>query len=427
MTDLGRQMYEFAELLWPLPRSITGRGTRETLALIKDRLPSLELVDVPSGTKVFDWTVPREWRVDEAYVVKPDGERILDVDDNNLHLVGYSTPVDEVMELGELQEHLHSIPEMPGAIPYVTSYYTERWGFCLSHDQRESLPEGRYRVVIRSELFDGHLTYGELILPGETSDEVFLSTDVCHPSLANNELSGPVVATFLSAWLASLTNRRYTYRVVFVPETIGSIAYLSRNLEAMRKNIVAGFNISCVGDDRSYSYLPSRQQESRADRVALHVLGHMHPEFRRYSYLDRGSDERQYCSPGVDLPVCSVSRTKIGEYPEYHTSLDNLELITPSGLFGAYEVLAQCIECLENDVRPRVTVLCEPQLGRRGLYPTLSTRESGLQARAMMDLLAYSDGSRSLLEIADRIGRPMWELFELVDQLAEHGLLRLER
>jgi aminopeptidase-like protein len=317
------------------------------------------------------------------------------------------------------------LPDQPQAIPYVTSYYQPRWGFCLTHHQRQSLQPGDYRVLIDSELKEGNLTYGEILLPGESSQEVFLSTYVCHPSMANNELSGPVVLTFLLKWLSSLPRRRYTYRAVFIPETIGSIVYLSRNWQEMKARVIAGFNISCVGDDRAYSYLPSRTENTLADQVAQHVLQHTDENYHRYRFLDRGSDERQYCSPKIDLPVATVMRTKYGVYPEYHTSLDNLTVISPEGLFGGYTALQHCLQVLENNIRVSATVPCEPQLGRRGLYPTLSEKGSADLTRRMMDLLAYADGQRTLLEIAEKIASPMWELVPIVEQLLEHQLVEV--
>jgi len=422
MTEIGDSIYALAKELFPICRSITGNGVRKTLRILQAEVGMLEIHEVPTGQKAFDWEVPREWNIRDAYVIDPTGEKIIDFQQSNLNVVGYSVPVDKVVSLDELQEHLHSLPEQPNAIPYITSYYQERWGFCLTHTQRETLPPGQYRVMINSELEKGSLTYGEIILPGRVSEEVFLSTYICHPSMANNELSGPTVVTQIAKWLQTI-DRHYTYRIVFIPETIGSIVYLSRNLDEMKQNIIAGYNITCVGDDRNYSYLASRQGDTLADRVAQHVLGHMHPEFTAYSYLDRGSDERQYCSPGVDLPVASIMRTKYGEYPEYHTSLDNLDLVSAAGLQGAYEVIRRCIECLEANETLRVTVRCEPQLGKRGLYPTLSTKRTAEMVRDMMNLLAYADGSRTLLEIADTIGVPMWELIPIVHRLKDEGLL----
>jgi aminopeptidase-like protein len=330
-----------------------------------------------------------------------------------------------VLNLEELRPHLYSLPDQPDAIPYVTSYYRERWGFCLSQNQLDSLKPGQYRVKIESTLAAGSLTYGELLIPGERREEIFLSTYICHPSMGNNELSGPVVTTQLARWLGTLPARRFSYRIVFIPETIGSLVYLSRNLPQMKRRMVAGFNVTCVGDDRAYSYLPSRQIDTLADRAALHALRHQAGAdgFVRYCFLDRGSDERQYCSPGVDLPVASIMRTKYGAYPEYHTSLDDLSLISQSGLSGGILAIAKAILAIEVNGRYRATVLGEPQLGRRGLYPTLGTRNGNLVVRRLMDVLAYSDGKHDLLAIADLLGVPVWDLSEVAQQLLAHELL----
>ena len=422
-TNVGSQMYEFCRDLFPICRSLTGDGVRQTLQVLKQHLPELNICSVPSGTECFDWTVPPEWNIRDAYILDPDGIKIVDFKQSNLHVVGYSTPVDQFVELEELESHLYSLPDQPTAIPYITSYYKERWGFCLSHEQRQSLKPGRYRVVIDSVLAEGELNYGELVLPGETDEEIFLSTYICHPSLANNELSGPAVATFLAKWLTDLPNRQHTYRIVFIPETIGSIVYLSQHLEELKKNVVAGFVLSCVGDDRNYSYLASRFGNTLADDVANHVLKHLHPEYKSYSFLDRGSDERQYCSPGVDLPMCSIMRTKYGCYPEYHTSLDNLDLISPAGLQGAYEVYQKCFECLEHNETLKISVCCEPQLGKRGLYPTTSSVDTKSIVADMMNLLAYCDGTMTLLEVSEVIQVKMWDMLPIVERMKEEGLL----
>jgi len=423
MTKLGKDMHELCAELFPICRSITGDGVRKSLAILKKRIPGLKIQEVPSGTKCFDWEVPNEWNIRDAYVVDPEGNKIIDFKKSNLHVLGYSAAIDKIVTFEELQEHLYSLPEQPKAIPYITSYYEERWGFCISHEKRMALKKGNYKVYIDSKLSKGSLMYAELILPGKTEKEVFLSTYICHPSMANNELSGPVVTTFISKWLASLKDRRFTYRIIFIPETIGSIVYLSRNYKTMKKNIIAGYNVTCIGDDRAFSYLPSRHGATLADKVAVHVLKHLHPEFISYSFLDRGSDERQYCSPGIDLPVCSIMRTKYGKYPEYHTSLDNLDIVTPAGLFGGYEVLKKCIECIEMNNIFKMTVLGEPQLGKRGLYPSLSTKESGKQVKDIMNFIAYSDGKRNLLKIAEVINVPLWEIAEFVKTLKKAGLL----
>ena len=421
----GVRAYELAKVLFPICRSITGRGVRQTLQIIQREIPSLEVHEVPSGTKCFDWTVPDEWTIEEAYIEGPDGTRIIDFANHNLHVVNYSQAIDAKVSLDQLRPHLYSIPEIPEAIPYVTSYYTPRWGFCLSHDLLETLKPGDYRVKIDSRLEPGSLTYGEVVIPGSSSKEVLLSTYVCHPSMANNELSGPVVTTELLAWIGSLPNRRYTYRAIFIPETIGSLTYLSRHLDQMQANIVAGFNISCVGDERQYSYLPSRDGDTLADRAAVHALDHHigRGNYRKYTFLDRGSDERQYCSPGIDLPIASIMRSKYGDYPEYHTSLDDLRLISPKGLAGAIEAIAKAIVALECNVTCKSTVLGEPQLGRRGLYPTVGTRLGSANARTTMNVLAYSDGRHDLLRIADILDVPIWELEPVVGQLLTHNLL----
>jgi aminopeptidase-like protein len=420
--EVGVLMHELASELWPITRSITGPGVRETLEILKREIPTLTIHSIPSGTTCFDWTVPEEWSITEAFIEDESGHRIVDFRHNNLHVVGYSVPVDEWLELEQLQKQLHSLPEQPNAIPYITSYYSRRWGFCMTHAQRQSLLPGRYRVLIRSELKVGVLNYGEMVLPGDSDKEILLSTYVCHPSMANNELSGPVVTAALATWL-TLEPRKYTYRILFIPETIGSIAYLSLNLQKLKSKTTAGYVLTCIGDDRSYSFLPSRAGDSLADVTARHVLQHVAPGYRKYSFLERGSDERQYCSPGIDLPVASVMRTKYWEFPEYHTSLDDLSLVTPTGLAGGFLVCRRILQCLEANCYPKVTVLCEPQLGKRGLYPTLSTKSSTAEVRTMMNLIAYSDGSLSLLQIAERIGEPMWELLPIVDRLAQHGLI----
>ena len=422
---IGDKIYKLAKDLWPINRSITGEGVRATLNQIKQHVSDLAIKSVPSGTDVFDWTVPREWYVTEAHITTPNGERICDFKVNNLHLIGYSTSFDGNMKLEELKEHLHTLPEQPEAIPYITSYYKERWGFCLSQNQYNQLEDGDYQVKIEAKHFDGVLNYGELILPGKSQKEVFLSTYICHPSMANDELSGPTVLTFLAKWLSELSERHYTYRIVFIPETIGSITYLSQNYKEMKEKIIAGFNISCVGDDRAYSYLPSRNGDTLSDHIAKHVLKHIAPNFRSYTWLDRGSDERQYCAPGIDLPVASIMRTKYGEYPEYHTSLDNLDnVVTPSGLDGGYWSIRKAIEGIERNRKYCVTTFGEPQLGKRGLYPTLSTKETSERVRLMMNLLSLCDGKNTLVTIAETLNTPIWDLYGLIDELIEHKLLK---
>jgi len=422
----GEEMLALAKRLYPINRSLTGDGVRETLATIGELLPGLHVSEVPTGTQVFDWTVPKEWRVREAYIETPDGERICDFTKNNLHLVGYSTPINARLNFDELQQHLYSLEEQPDAIPYVVSYYKERWGFCLAQSQRNTLRDGEYHVVIDSELFDGSLTYGECIIPGETADEVLLSTYVCHPSMANNEVSGPAVVTGLGRWLLSLPHRRYTYRLVFLPETIGSLTYLSRNLDALKRNVKAGYVLTCIGDERAYSLLPSRCDGTLSDRAARHALGWHCPGYATYSWGERGSDERQYCAPGIDLPIASLMRSKYETYPEYHTSLDDFSLVTAKGLAGGFEAARLTLLTLEQDFLPRATCLGEPQLGKRGLYPTLSTADSARSVHDLMEILTWADGEHSLLDIAECCGRPIWELHPTAELLLRNGLIRAE-
>lgn len=424
----GADMYRWMEDLFPICRSITGDGVRQTLRYLRNLVPDMNIHEVPSGTKAFDWEVPEEWNVHEAFVEDENGKRIIDFANHNLHLVGYSEPVDTWLDRDELDKHLFSLPDQPDVIPYITSYYKRRWGFCLPHRQREAMPQGRYHVVIRSTLEPGTLSYGELLLPGRESKEVLLSTYVCHPSMANNELSGPVVTTALAQWLSSLPDLRLSYRIVFVPETIGSIVYLSRHLQEMKEQTIAGFVATCIGDERDYSLVHSRLGNTLADRVTEHVLQYTVERYTPYSYLERGSDERQYCSPGVDLPVVPVMRSKFGCYPEYHTSADDLSLVSPAGLEGGYRVLRDCLTILEANGYYRVTTPCEPQLGKRGLYPTLSTKESGTSVRDMMNVLAYCDGRHDLIAVAERAGLSATNVIPIVKKLEDHDLLeRLER
>jgi aminopeptidase-like protein len=420
----GFELHKLAKKLWQLNRSITGEGVKTTLSILKELNPSLTIHNVPSGTKVFDWQIPLEWHVNDAYILTPCGKKICDFKKNNLHLVGYSVPVKKKLSFEELQKNLHSIPEQPNAIPYITSYYEERWGFCISQNERDLLKEGEYQVFIDTKLFNGSLTYGEILIKGESDKEIYLSTYICHPSMANNELSGIVVASYIANWLCQNKNNRFSYRFVFVPETIGSITYLSKHYVHLKKKVIAGFNISCVGDERSYSYLPSRNGNTISDKVAKHVLKWIDSNYITYSWLERGSDERQYCAPGIDLPIASILRTKYAEYPEYHTSLDNLDsVVTPKGLEGGYLALTKAIELIEKNNIYKVNVLCEPQMSRRGLYPTLSKKSSKNQTELIMNFISYCDGEHSLLDIAEKINVPAWDLYEIIDNLITLNLI----
>lgn len=416
-------MYELAERLFPICRSITGNGFRESLNILREAVPEITVHEVPTGTQVFDWTVPKEWNIRGGGIYKLKGEKVIDFCDSNLHILGYSTPIDAVVSKAELLEHVYTMPDQPDWIPYVTSYYRERWGFCMSERQKQTLNEEAYHVVIDSTLADGSLTYGELIIPGQTQEEILITTYLCHPSMANNELSGPVVWQELIKYVQSLTDRRYTYRFLINPETIGSITYLSRNLETLKANVKAGFVLSCVGDVRTYSLIASRKGDTLADRVANNVLRFHYPEYKHYSYLYRGSDERQYCSPGVNLPVCCICRSKYQEFPEYHTSADDMSLITPEGLEGSLNLMIKIVNALEYNLHYRVTCPCEPQLGKRGLYPTVSRKDAYDAVIAIKDFIAYADGNIDLIEISNQINQPIDVLIPIINKLTEEGLV----
>ena len=423
----GQEMYDLAAEIFPIFRSLTGDGVRKTLGILGEYIGRdgirLEIHEIPSGTRVFDWTVPKEWRIRSAYIEDSRGNRIVDMAENNLHVLGYSVPVDRWVSLEELKKVVYTQPDQPALIPYVTSYYRERYGFCMSQDQLDSLPEGSYHIYIDSELFNGSLTYADAVLPGETDEELMLTSYICHPSMANNECSGPVLLSALMRYVNALPKRRYTYRFVLNPETIGSITYLSRNLEHLKEKLVAGIVLSCVGDDRDYSLIESRYADTIADKSLKSVLG-AQGAYTAYPFLKRGSDERQYNAPGIELPVVGFSRTKYHEYPEYHTSADNMDLISPAGLQGAYDTIVRWIYCMENNRKYSMTVLGEPQLGKRGLYPTVSRKGSYDEVSAMFNLIAYSDGKNDLFDISRIIGVPPYDLVPVVRKLEENDLIR---
>lgn len=422
----GKKMYGLCEELFPIDRSLTGDGVRKTLDILKRECPKMQIHEVPSGTQVFDWTIPNEWNIRDAYILTPDGEKICDFKKNNLHVLGYSTPVDRDFSLEEILPHIYTLKDQPDLIPYCTSYYAERFGWAMTENQKQTLKSGTYHGVIDSTLEPGNLTYGEILIPGESDEEIFITTYVCHPSMANNECSGPVVSVSLANYILSLPKRRYTYRFVYAPETIGAITYLSLHMKHLQEKVKAGFVLSCVGDDRTYSIVHSRYGNTLADRILTAVLKDHYPEFCDYSYLKRGSDERQYQAPGVDIPVVGFCRSKYHEYPEYHTSGDDMNLVSPEGFQGAYDVMVKCIRALEYNHKYRLTCFCEPQLGKRGLIPTMSSKETYKQTLHLKDLIAYSDGSNDLVSLSEIIGASMEELIELIDKLMAVDLLVIE-
>lgn len=425
---ISLEMYSWAKELFPISRSITGEGVRETLNYIKKLIPNLNIQEIKSGQKIFDWKVPSEWKINAAYIQDVEtGEKVIDIKNSNLHILGYSKKIDEILSIEDIKRHLYTLPESPTAIPYVTSYYEARWGFCLSELQRELLIKPFYKVYIDSEFIDyGSMTFADLIIPGESKSEILLSSYICHPSMANNELSGPVLLTALARYLMGIENRKYSYRIIFVPETIGSIAYISKNLRSLKKNVIAGFVLTCVGDDRAYSYLKSKYGNSLSDSIALRVLRDENINFTLYDYLQRGSDERQYGSPNVNLPIGSVMRSKYGTYPEYHSSLDNMELISAKGLEGSYSLYTKIIDYLEKCKLPVAATYCEPQMGRRNLYPTLGVPKHSNDTKSMMDVLAYCDGCNDLHMIANYTQLDVSIVNNIIDVLYLHKLVKFK-
>lgn len=420
-------MYELACELFPICRSITGEGFRTSLKILDDAMGGgiLKIHSIASGSKVFDWEVPAEWEINDAYIITPDGEKICDFKQNNLHVLNYSEGIDTELDLASLQEHLYSIEEMPDAIPYVTSYYKRRWGFCIKHEDRIKLKEGKYKVFIDTKHHEnGVLNYADLLIPStqETKDEILISTYLCHPSMANNELSGPIVATFLAKWLLELKERKYNYRFVFAPETIGSIVYLSKHLKHLQKHTKAGFALSCIGDDNAYSLIHTPSENTLADKVTLHTLKEKN-NFKEFSFLDRGGNERQFCAPLINLPVVGICRTRFGDYKEYHTSKDDLNFISEEGLQGSLKAMQEIIMNLEVNEIYQNTVFCEPNLGKRGLYHTINTNSTN-DIPLSCNFLAFCDGKNDVLDISSKLNIQAYELKDLIEKLKFHGLIK---
>lgn len=420
---MGQELHGFAAGLYPICRSITGEGIRRTLALIQTRIP-LEVFNVPTGTPVFDWTVPKEWNIRDAYIKGPDGQRVVDFQQCNLHVLNYSVPVHRTMRLDELKAHLFTLPEHPDWIPYRTSYYQENWGFCLSHRQMQTLGDHDYEVCIDSTLENGNLTYGECYLPGRSTDEILFSCHACHPSLANDNLSGLSVATFL-AQLLSGRDLRYSYRFLFMPGTIGAITWLAGNQETADR-IRHGLVLTCVGDAGGFHYKKSRRGNAGIDRAVAHALRHCGEPSEILDFSPYGYDERQYCSPGFNLPVGCLMRSVWGTFPEYHTSADNLEFVQPAQLAGTLRLCAAIVDVLENNRCYRSkNPYCEPQLGRRGLYRSTGGETLANEISARLWVLNLSDGENSLLDIAERSGLPFSAICDAADLLCENGLLSI--
>jgi aminopeptidase-like protein len=422
-TGIGVELHRLIADLYPICRSITGEGLRETLRAL-ERLVPLTLREVPTGTQVFDWTVPKEWSIRDAYVKNSRGERVIDFQSSNLHVVNYSVPVRQKMRLAELKTHLFTLPDRPDWIPYRTSYYKEDWGFSLSQRQLELLPEDEYEVVIDSTLQAGRLSYGECFLQGELPDEIIVSTHCCHPSMCNDNLSGIAVAAFLAKHL-SLRPRRYSYRFLFIPGTIGAIAWLALNEEKISR-IRHGVVLTGLGDSGKLHYKKSRRGDAEIDRAAAHVLHHASHDHQILDFSPYGYDERQFCSPGINLPVGRLSRTPHGTFPEYHTSADNLDFVHPEKLKESFDACLQILNLLErNGTFLNLNPKCEPQLGKRGLYAMVGGRaDAGVREMAMLWVLNLSDGNHSLLHISERSSLSFDSIYEAAEALREKGLLR---
>lgn len=426
LTDVANEMYRLMAELYPICRSITGHGIRESLAIMDSLIP-LEIHEVPSGTQVFDWTVPKEWNITDAYIKNARGERVIDFRGSNLHVVSYSVPIKATVSLAELREHLFTLPDHPDWIPYRTSYYKESWGFCLSHRQLSQLQDEEYEVCIDSTLEDGHLTYGECYLPGQSSEEVLISCHICHPSLCNDNLSGVALATYLANRLSAFS-LRYSYRFLFIPGTIGSITWLALNKHTISR-IKHGFVVTGVGDPGHCTYKKSRRGDAEIDKAFCHVLKHAAQDSDVIEFFPYGYDERQYCSPGFDLPVGCFMRTPHGQYPQYHTSADNLDFVRPECLADSFSKCMSVLQLLENNkTYINKNPNCEPQLGKRGLYRAIGGQAEGVFSElAMLWVLNLSDGHHTLLDIAERSRLEFGIVKRATDALFEHGLLKEAR
>jgi aminopeptidase-like protein len=423
----GKKAYTWAKDIFPLNRSLTGEGVSKTLGYFKKICSDLQICNIKSGTKVFDWQIPSEWNVKEAYVSNLHGKKIIDFKKNNLHLMGYSKPINKILTYNSLKKHLYSLKSQPNAIPYITSYYKKNWGFCISHKKKKLLKKGRYKVVIDSNFKKGNLKYGEIYLKGKKNKEILISTNICHPSMGNNETSGPVVSLALAKWLKKKKNKNYSYRILFLPETIGALGYLKNNIKKLKQNLIAGFQIVCVGDDKHFSFLQSKKGNTLADCAARYVLKKQKKKVKYYSFLRRGSDERQYNSPGIDLPVCSIMKSKYGEYPEYHTSLDDLKFISVKGLNSSIKIYKEVINLIENTKRIKIKTktLGEPMLSKHKLYPLVSTKKTNEIIKTRMNVLAYANGKFDLIQIAETINEKISKVLSEISILKKKKIVKI--
>ena len=426
---IDNKLYNLGKKIFRINRSITGNGVRETLKHIKKELKNLKIFEIKSGTKVYDWMVPPEWNVKKAYIEDKNKKKIIDIKNNNLHLVGYSIPLKIYLKKKELLSRIHTLKNQPAAIPYVTSYYNKYWGFCASYNFIQKIKKNysdndKFFIKIESNFKKkGSLTYGELLIPGHSKQEILISTYICHPQMANNELSGPMVSIALAKYFKNKVNEK-SLRFIFIPETIGSITYLKKNIDKIKKNIIGGYVLSCIGDERSYSFMPTKYGNSISDIAAKKAFKKLNIKYKQYSFLKRGSDERQFNSPGIDLPVASILRSKYGEYPEYHTSLDNFKLVTKKGLNGGFKVAREAIKIIMKDIIPVSRFLCEPKLQKKKLYESLSTGSSTADSSKILDFLQYADGKNNIEEISRYIKRSLGSTYDVYKLLLKNKLLK---
>ncbi len=428
---ITNKIYNIGKKIFPINRSITGAGTRKTLKILKSIVPQLKIKKINAGEKVFDWAIPSEWNVNEAFIKDKYGKKIIDMKTNNLHLVGYSEPVHCFLKKNELLKRINSLKKQPNAIPYITSYYKKYWGFCSTENQKKNILKDYknsdiFEIKIDSNFNkNGELNYGEIIIPGKSRQEILVSTYICHPQMANNELSGPLVSIALAKYFFTKKNKK-TIRFIFTSETIGAIAYIQKNLELLKRNVVGGYVLTCIGDEKNYSLLTTKYKNTNSDFAAIQAFKKYNIKYKTYSFLNRGSDERQYNSPGVDLPIASILRTKYGEYPEYHTSLDDFKLVTKKGLNGGFKIAKESILNIMNYIIPQNTVLCEPQLQKRNLYESLSTKKISKKknnSRQILNFLQYADGKNNLETIGSLIKLKIKETLKLYKILKNKKLI----
>jgi aminopeptidase-like protein len=432
MKNLNNRMYKWMIDLFPLCRSLTGKGVDQTLDYIKNKIGiKIKIINFKSGKKVYDWVVPKVWNITDGYIQNLQGKKIIQFKKNNLHVVGYSTKINKVISKNELFKHIFTQPNQPKLIPYVTSYYKKNWGFCVSENFKKKLKDKKYKAFINSSHENGNLKIAETLIKGNKKSEIFFSTYFCHPSMANDNLSGVVVQSSLIKYIYQKYKKpNFSYRFIFIPETIGSIAYLSKNLKKLKKNIIAGFNLSCVGDDRCYSHVESRNGNNLADQALESALINKKNK-KKYTFLYRGSDERQYCAPGIDLPVCGFSRSKFGEYKEYHTSADNLKIISEKSLNNSLNVLKSIVDAFELSLYPKTNIKGEPQLSKYNLYPTISqkgiTKKDNFSKQEFINrcnVIAYSDGRKNIFEISKITNIPLRDLIKEIKILKENKILK---